>query len=188
MGKDKNDDMGCVGFGSGGLAKQSNIHVFFTSDGDPSKILDEHRVFYGNGYTLKYITTDNPEKIYEKFMRKIDSKDDDFSHLVSISNKTASDILRDFAGSGKKLKTFGRLPKSKKNDDGDKKSKSNSKKGSDDDSDDEKKKKSNKKSKDNESDSDSGSDGETAKKKKTTSKKTNKKSKKVVSDSDSDSD
>ena len=183
MGKGKNDDMGCVGFGAGGFLKHNKIHVFSTADNDPESVLSEHREYYGKTYTMKYINTDNPEKILKKYTDKFEDDDCNYENVFTASNKTASDLLRSFAGENKPLKTFGRKPKSKKSKDDD-----------DEDDDDDKKKSKSKgkkdtKSKKSKKESDDESESDNDAKKKKSSKKPVKKSKKDESDgSGSDSD
>ena len=173
MGK-KNEDSGCVGFGSGGYLKQSSIHVFSTDDNKPESVLEEHREYYGDGYTIKYVNSDNPEKILGKLKAKIKDHSKSikmYKNVIGVNIKTAADILRPM-GDKEKLSTCGKKPKKSKKDDD-----------SDSDSDDDKKKSKSKGKKNKKKDDDSDSDSDNDKKKSK-----GKKNKKKDADSDSDSD
>jgi hypothetical protein len=161
MGKDKNEDLGCIGYGHGGLFKQNKIHVFHTSDNTPEKIFEDHIKYYGNTYKITFINVENPEKIYNKFVKEFEEAT--YENLYVGTTSGASDTLKKFSDTGKvhhwTLKTAEKKKGTNKKKDGSKKKATKkSKDDSSDESDNDKKKSSSKKSKNDSDESDSDND------------------------------
>ena len=143
MGKNSKEDKGCIGYGVGGIMKQTHIKVFQAdSVEDMNSLLDEHRKYYGNEYTLKYVTTDNPSKYYKKFDEKINEKATTTisEGIYNMPQTTACTILREFSDKTKKsISSLGK-PKKEKKVKKDSKKKSKNDESSESESEDDKKK------------------------------------------------
>ena len=202
MGKTtKKDNTGCIGFGYGGCLMKSKVKLFTLESNDPSDLLKEHREYFGGEkYLMKYTLVDNPEKIKNICLDKLQKKNIDvYGDMVEsyITNATeflkgvVEEIMGDdfkvkFKYCGKPLKGGSKKTKSDDESGNDKKKTKKSKKeSSDDKSEDEKKPVNKSKAKSNVDSSDNESDDEKPAKK--TKARVKKPSKKEKSESESES-